>query len=729
MNQSVKKIGCVILSGILGMSMMPISVYAQENHPTEKTETVFTVLNGDGSVDSSIVSAWLHDEDGIQNIQEDLQLSNVENVKTDEQPSVDGNTYTWNAKGNDVYYQGNSEKELPVEISIQYILDGKEIAAQDVKGKSGHLHVVMHCTPKISKVVQGITIHPSYVLGGALIVDDGMIENLSSAQGKIIDDGNRKVFVFATVPGLQQTLSEAGLSSVASEIQVSDTIEWEADVHDYDQSEMMMAMSNELEMDALPQIPSLASLDILYEAEDQLVEGTKALNEGAHQLQDGIQPLTHATDKIDALKSGVLQLNEGSHVLKDSVDQYVHGVKQLDDGNKQLYQISQGAGTIHSSVQSQLVPGAEALELGLAQLEQAIDAPSFQAVLTQVQAQLKAMDGMIQKDKTIVDSMVASLEQVDAAKTQMMQMVQAFQMEVQSMNQTIVQDNEKIAAYNEKSAALQAQKEQLLQSLDQAIALLQNAEDEESKASLASLQAQRQEIASIDVSNAESLQMLDATKMMQYMAGIQKGMEQFGSVLTASSQNLASMADDVKTAQAALSQLEQVKDAMHLEALQQAIHDLHAGSIQMKEGTLQLQGALQSLETNSKAGIDTVNQGSSLLSSKGEELQAGTEKLTGGVDQFASKADQIDGLKDKMAQLDDAVSQLSEGTQTLYDGQSKFQKEGIQTLKDKLDLTMSQVQTLETILSEIQALNKENKVFAGTPDGSVHTSRFVFRMK
>ena len=76
LNYTVKVVGSVLLSAVMAGSMMPVTVFAQSNdeNPTEKTETVYSVLNSDGSISDTIVSSWLHDEDGINNIKETICL-------------------------------------------------------------------------------------------------------------------------------------------------------------------------------------------------------------------------------------------------------------------------------------------------------------------------------------------------------------------------------------------------------------------------------------------------------------------------------------------------------------------------------------------------------------------------------------------------------------------------------------------------------------------------------
>ena len=86
LSHTVKVVGSVVLSAVMAGSMMPVTVFAQSNdeNPTEKTETVYSVLNSDGSISDTIVSSWLHDEDGINNIKETLNLTDVKNIKSNE---------------------------------------------------------------------------------------------------------------------------------------------------------------------------------------------------------------------------------------------------------------------------------------------------------------------------------------------------------------------------------------------------------------------------------------------------------------------------------------------------------------------------------------------------------------------------------------------------------------------------------------------------------------------
>lgn len=62
-------------------------------------------------------------------------LKDIENVKGDETFTQSGNKVTWQADGNDIFYQGTSESELPVTQKLTYYLDGKEVTPEELAWK------------------------------------------------------------------------------------------------------------------------------------------------------------------------------------------------------------------------------------------------------------------------------------------------------------------------------------------------------------------------------------------------------------------------------------------------------------------------------------------------------------------------------------------------------------------------------------------------------------------
>ena len=387
LNHTVKVVGSVLLSAVMAGSMMPVTVFAQSNdeNPTEKTETVYSVLNSDGSISDTIVSSWLHDEDGINNIKETLNLKDVKNIKSNEKPSKDGNTYTWNAKGNDVYYEGTATKQLPVSVKIRYELDGQEMSAKDIEGKSGHLKLMISFTNNYSQVKningKSIVIHPSYLAGGMLNMSTGKFSNVKCESGKIVNDGTNEMLAFANIPGLNETLKSAGLDKVNNQLGISDDVTVEADVNDFDLGSIMVGMTNEIDLASeLGDIGSVSELtdgiDQLIEADNQLIDGSKQLYDGTTQLKEQAAPLTGSSDQVRQLSAGAIQLNDGVKALQTGLTAYTNGVDTLAAGSQQLYGIPQGVSQIQTGVsgnlgqgKTNLLDGATQLNEGLKQLE------------------------------------------------------------------------------------------------------------------------------------------------------------------------------------------------------------------------------------------------------------------------------------------------------------------------------------------------------------------------
>ena len=107
-----------------------------EEQSNSKDETVYVIARTDGSVQKIIVSDWIKNTLGSNTIRDKSELKDVENVKSDESYTLGSdNTRVWDAQGNDIYYQGNIEKELPVGLSVTYKLDGKTVSPAELAGK------------------------------------------------------------------------------------------------------------------------------------------------------------------------------------------------------------------------------------------------------------------------------------------------------------------------------------------------------------------------------------------------------------------------------------------------------------------------------------------------------------------------------------------------------------------------------------------------------------------
>ena len=176
-----------------------------------KDETVYVLAGADGSVQKIIVSDWIQNALGSDAIDDVTQLTGIENVKGNESYTMGGdNSCVWNANGNDIYYQGNLDKELPVDVMVSYMLDGQPIAPAELAGKSGKVTIRFDYTNHQYELVEidgrQEKIYVPFAMLTGLILDNDVFTNVSVTNGKIMNDGDRTIVAGLAFPGLQESL-------------------------------------------------------------------------------------------------------------------------------------------------------------------------------------------------------------------------------------------------------------------------------------------------------------------------------------------------------------------------------------------------------------------------------------------------------------------------------------------------------------------------------------------
>ena len=821
LSHTVKVVGSVVLSAVMAGSMMPVTVFAQSNdeNPTEKTETVYSVLNSDGSISDTIVSSWLHDEDGINNIKETLNLTDVKNIKSNEKPSKDGNTYTWNAKGNDVYYEGTATKQLPVSVKLRYELDGQEMSAKDMEGKSGHLKLTISFTNNYSQVKningKSIVIHPSYLAGGMLNMSTGKFSNVKCESGKIVNDGTNEMLAFANIPGLNETLKSAGLDKVNNQLGISDDVTVEADVNNFDLGSIMVGMTNEIDLASeLGEIGSVSELtdgiDQLIEVDDQLIDGSKQLYDGTTQLKEQAAPLTGSSDQVRQLSSGAIQLNDGVKALQTGLTAYTNGVDTLAAGSQQLYGIPQGVSQIQNGVsgnlgqgKTNLLDGATALNEGLKQLEAQVNTltpTELDTMQTQIQGAMATLAGMqktITDDSATLGDLSNSLNTASNAITTITQYnedlksdvgtlkndVSDLKDQISNKNNEIDEKNneikEQIKLINDQINKINQATEDANSKIDTAYTTAVNALNEaksatddvkkqgEIKAAIDKLQQNKPSAGSDVLASLipESFTVSDIDNLDKYVEKVEKDQETISTLVKTLVGTTSSVTSGLKDAQktlvgengngglkkdlsdaqgtlskmdALLSQytdpstptVKNVKNFKELvTGLQVAAKKLSAGSEGILGGVQQVNAGLTQLQKKSQAGITQVAEGSKTLSSNSATLNGGASALSDATGTLAGQSGTFNEMADGLDTLGKAFETLNSGAKQLYEGNEQFKSEGLDQLKEKVDLGVGELETLQSVMDEIKAMNKEYASYSGAPEGATVNSRYVFRTK
>lgn len=780
LSHTVKVVGSVVLSAVMAGSMMPVTVFAQNNdeNPTEKTETVYSVLNSDGSISDTIVSSWLHDEDGINNIKETLNLTDVKNIKSNEKPSKDGNTYTWNAKGNDVYYEGTGTKQLPVSVKLRYELDGQEMSAKDMEGKSGHLKLTISFTNNYSEVKningKSIVIHPSYLAGGMLNMSTGNFTNVKCESGKIVNDGTNEMLAFANIPGLNETLRSAGLDKVNNQLGISDDVTVEADVNNFDLGSIMVGMTNEIDLaDELNGIGSVSELtdgiDQLIEADDQLIDGSKQLYDGTTQLKEQAAPLTGSSDQVRQLSSGAIQLNDGVKALQTGISQYTAGASAINEGVNQLYGIPQNAGLIQSAVttsteeQASLVDGSQAVADGLGQLLDKLNGAN-------VTASVKEMNGLLTKSKTDLEGMAKTLGEdkrtLEGMQTDLtnasteLSGLSDLKDKLDNLGTNIVtkekQNNDAIADYNTKkdtvNGEITAIKNSMKTQIETSIGTLSTAKQalydagkiEEANSIQNQIDALNDEKTKVDaISTIEGLSELQTlteefNTLNNTLVTVQSTVSKMSTLVGKSISDLEGLATDVQAALTTIDTLSQTLSGSTkkvegmqtmLNSLKPGVTELYNGALRINAGAINLGNKLGELQTASQSGVDKIKAGTTQLTSNNATLNGGASALSQATGTLAGQSGTFNEMADGLDTLGKAFETLNDGAKQLYEGNEQFKSEGLDQLKEKVDLGVGELETLQSVMDEIKAMNKEYASYSGAPEGATVTSRYVFRTK
>ena len=304
-----------------------------------KSETVYAVMNGDGSIKSTTVSEHLYSASGLANVTDKTTLTDIQNTESDAEFTQNGEELVWNTNDTDVYYKGNTDKALPIDVKVTYALDGQEAALEDIIGKSGHLTVTVNLknneTGTVNVNVNGkdrTIVTPLITAVGVILGGDA--SNVTAEHGMIESAAKSSVAAFVTLPGVKDSLSGLLPDEVDSiEDYLQDTVTVEADVEDFTCPQVMVACATSTAALGTSNVFDLSSINDLTDGINQLNDAMSQLMDGASQLVDGTSQLANG---VLALLDGANTLNNGAAALDDGLGQLTNGLDTLSANNAAL---------------------------------------------------------------------------------------------------------------------------------------------------------------------------------------------------------------------------------------------------------------------------------------------------------------------------------------------------------------------------------------------------------
>ena len=302
-----------------------------------KSETVYAVMNDDGSISSTTVSEHVYSASGLSNVTDKSSLTNIQNTESDAAFTQNGEDITWNTDDTDVYYKGDTDRSLPISAKITYAMDGQEAALEDLIGKSGHLTVTIALTNSETDTItvngaERTIVTPLITAVGVIFGEDA--SNVTAEHGIIESAAKSSVAAFVTLPGVKDSLSGLLPDEVDSiEDYLQDTITVEADVTELTCPQVMMACATSTAALGTDNVFDLSSINDLTDGINQLNDAMSQLLDGASQLVDGTSQLASG---VLALLDGANTLNTGAAALDDGLGQLTNGLDTLTSNNAAL---------------------------------------------------------------------------------------------------------------------------------------------------------------------------------------------------------------------------------------------------------------------------------------------------------------------------------------------------------------------------------------------------------
>lgn len=364
MNKILKKItSSTLLGTMLVYTTSPIFAFT-------KDETVYSKMDTSGNSYNTIVNSHIINSEQAEFINDLSDLLNIMNTNGDETFTQNENTLIWSANGNDIYYNGETQKKLPIECKIKYELNGNEVSANEIAGKSGKVKIILEYTNNDIHTVtingKQETLYTPFVVVCGTIINNEKNKNITITNGKLIDDGSKTIALGIATPGLQESLN---LSK--STIDIPSSIELTMEATDFELGSMITYITPKIlkdeDLNIFNKIDDIFSqINTLQSSSHQLVEGANTLKEGASTYSEKSAEFNSAvkqiSDGISYVNSNYTKINNGISTLQQSAPTLSSGSKTISDG---IEKISDALNTINSSLSA--VPESEVID-GITQI-------------------------------------------------------------------------------------------------------------------------------------------------------------------------------------------------------------------------------------------------------------------------------------------------------------------------------------------------------------------------
>ncbi len=344
MNKAKIITSALLATVLVAGQALPLKAEGDDASEVTKDESVYTVLNADGSIKQITVSDSLHSSSGFKNYKDTSTLTDVENLKSTDPVNSTNGGYIWNSEATDIYYQGTSTKELPLKVKITYTLNNKEYNPEDIVGKSGHVTIKISVTNSSKQIYtvgnKNYELVTPFITGLGAMLDDDNFTNVTVDHGTVDSDSSHSIIAGVLIPGLKSGLKQVLDYDTMSKLEdyLFDDITIEADTTSFESPTLMIAAATST--DDLKEDFTDTDFTSIFDQLDELKDATNKLIDGASTLADGAATLADGANKLNdgasSLLSGVDTLKDGTKTLYDGTNSATSGASKLKTGLGQL---------------------------------------------------------------------------------------------------------------------------------------------------------------------------------------------------------------------------------------------------------------------------------------------------------------------------------------------------------------------------------------------------------
>lgn len=668
-----KKITCTLLVSSLVLSSS-LPAFAAES--SEKEEVVYIMTDATGTVkDVNIVNIF-----GSGDITDYGNYSSVKMLTSNTPIQQSGDETTFSSDENKIYYQGTCEDTtIPWNIAIEYLLDGKTYAPEELAGKSGNLTI--HFTITQNKDYDG-DFFDHYALQASFTLSTDCCDNIKATDATVANVGSDKQLTYTILPG-------KGIDTKIT-----------ATVHDFEmESVSINGIALNLAIDISENEEELMEkVSDLIEATGKLHDGTNELSDGTNTLLDGSSTLS---DGADSLVDGAAQLDAGIQTLQDGISTMQDGLNTLNLKSSDLVsgsaQVKAALETIQTSLNQvsmqadslqELTDASGSIQQGISQLSSG--AAALEANIGYAQYKALLSQNGVEIDTLLQGNAQAAAELESAAQTLSgMSFSEISIPDLSSLQNLLTQIGqmegmeEAIPGYGETAAEIMNQLSTL-------------------QAQLTNMQTQMQALQTFQ-SQADSLN--QAALLLQGNSAVIGGTEQYLNTLSASMEELTSGLETLN------SQYAQFDAAIG--ALVSQLSDVMSNFSALSEGINTLVTQYSTLDSGIQSytdGVAAIVAGYSQLTDGAANLASGSKSLLAGTEDLADGANE---LYDGIASLYDGAKELNDGTSEMYDKTSTMDTQ----VEDEID----------RILSSLQGTDSDPVSFASEKNTKVESVQFVIK--